>query len=80
MLPAMEPNRIHNPLPGRLVHEIFHGFGESDSIVDRLLALPVVPPRGEESVNVLDTAVARRLEKQLSDRMRERIEAGRHAD
>jgi len=77
---AMEPNRTHTPLPGRLVHEIFHGFGESDSIVDRLLALPVAPPSGDEGPNVWDTAVARRLEKQLSDRMRERIEAGRHAD
>jgi hypothetical protein len=77
MLPSMEPNRNTHSLPGRLVHEIFHGFGENDSIVDRLLALPVVTPSSEGKPNAWDSAMARRMEKLLADRMREEIEAGR---
>lgn len=74
MLLFMEPNRTEHSLPGRLDLEIFHGFGENDSIVDRLLALPVVTPSDDGKRNAWDAGVARRLEKLLADRMRERIE------
>lgn len=80
MLLTMEPNRNSHSLPGRLVHEIFHGFGENDSIVDRLLALPVATPSSDGRSDIFDAAVARRMEKLLADRMREEIEAGRHED
>jgi hypothetical protein len=80
MVADMEPNRSPHSLPGRLVHEIFHGFGEKDSIVDRLLALPVATPSSDGKPDIFDAAVARRMEKLLADRMREEIEAGRHED
>jgi hypothetical protein len=73
----MEPNRTHPRLPGRLDVEIFESFGEKDSIVDRLLALPVVSQFGNARPNVWDAGVARRLEKRVSDEMRERLESGR---
>lgn len=76
MLFAMEPNRTSHALPGRLDLEIFHGFGEDDSIVDRLLALPVAMPSHDGKLNAWDAGVARRLEKLLADRMRERIAGG----
>jgi hypothetical protein len=73
----MEPNRTHPHLPGRLDIEIFESFGEQDSIVDRLLALPVVPHSGDTRPNVWETGVARRLEKRVADQMRERLEGER---
>ena len=78
MLRGMETNRTDHALPGRLDAEIFEGFGEDDSIVDRLLALPVVPQTSKGKRNAWDAGVARRLEKVLADRMRERIEG--HGD
>ncbi len=74
---CMEPNRTRQALPGRLDLEILDGFGESDSIVDRLLALPVVPQIGDTRPNVWEAGVARRLEKRVADQMRERIEGER---
>jgi hypothetical protein len=73
----MEPNRTHHPLPGRLDLEIFDSFGEEDSIVDRLLALPVVPRVGDARPNVWEAGVARRLEKRVADQMRERLDGER---
>ena len=78
MLRGMETNRTNRELPGRLDTEIFEGFGEDDSIVDRLLALPVVPQTSEGKRNAWDAGVARRMEKVLADRMRQRIEG--HGD
>ncbi len=76
MLAVMEPNCTSHALPGRLDLEVFHGFGEDDSIVDRLLALPVATPSHDGKPNAWDAGVARRLEKLLADRMRERIAGG----
>ncbi|PSJ53104.1 hypothetical protein [Kumtagia ephedrae] len=70
----MEQNRIDHALPGRLDQAIFNGFGDDDSIVDRLLALPVATPAHDGKPNVWEAGVARRLEKLLADEMRERIE------
>ncbi|MDQ6437344.1 hypothetical protein RB623_25100 [Mesorhizobium sp. LHD-90] len=72
----METNRTDHALPGRLVAEIFEGFGEEDSIVDRLLALPVAVRAEDGRTNAWEAGVAKRLEKVLADRMRERIEGG----
>lgn len=74
---CMEPNRTQQALPGRLDLEIFEGFGKSDSIVDRLLALPVVPQVGDARPDIWETGIARRLEKRVADQMRERIEGVR---
>ena len=74
---CMEPNRTQQALPGRLDLEILDCFGETDSIVDRLLALPVVPQIGDTRPNVWEAGVARRLEKRVADQMRERIEGER---
>ena len=73
----MEPNRTHHSLPGRLDIEIFDSFGAEDSIVDRLLALPVVPKVGDTRPNIWEAGVARRLEKRVADQMRERLEGER---
>jgi hypothetical protein len=73
----MEPDRTHYPLPGRLDLEIFDSFGEEDSIVDRLLALPVVPQVGDARPNIWEAGVARRLEKRVADQMRERLDGER---
>jgi hypothetical protein len=74
MVRHMEPNRNDHTLPSRLDLEIFHGFGDNDSIVDRLLSLPVAAPSDEGKLNAWDVGVTRRLEKLLADRMRKRIE------
>jgi hypothetical protein len=73
----MEPNRTHHPLPGRLDLEIFDSFGEDDSIVDRLLALPVVPQLGDARPDVWEAGVARRMEKRVADHMRQRLDGER---
>ncbi len=74
---CMQPNRTQQALPGHLDLEIFDRFGETDSIVDRLLALPVVPQIGDARPNVWEAGLARRLEKRVADQMRERIEGER---
>jgi hypothetical protein len=73
----MEPNRTHHPLPGRPDLEIFDSFGEEDSIVDRLLALPVVPRIGDARPDVWEAGVARRMEKRVADHMRQRLDGER---
>jgi hypothetical protein len=74
MLPGMETNRTDGLLPGRLDAEIFSSFGDEDSIVDRLLALPVATSAREDGLAAWEAGIARRLEKMLAERIRERIE------
>lgn len=71
---AMTMNSIDTPAIGALEAEIFSAFGETDSIIDRLLSMPH-PPAGAGGVAQWEAGVVRRMEKVLSDRIRERLGA-----
>ena len=68
----MQQSQSRTSLPGRLEDELFRSLGDTDSIVDRLLELPI-PETG--SGDPVDQGLARRMERILAERMRERIES-----
>ncbi len=70
----MQQSQSRTSLPGRLEDELFKSLGESESIVDRLLELPIPDARSDDPV---DNGVARRMERMLAERMRERIASHR---
>jgi hypothetical protein len=71
MLAAMEPNRHSAAQPDALHIDL---MGECDSIVDRLLSVPVPRLDARDGVAIYETVVARRVEKLLVEQMRRRIE------
>jgi hypothetical protein len=70
----METNRTHPISNARLEAEIFGSGGDTDSIVDRLFAMPPAAA-GTHGEALWQVGVARRLERVLAERIRARIEA-----
>jgi hypothetical protein len=68
----MPQSEYETSLPGRLEDELFKSLGENDSIVDRLLELPLPDTR---SCDPVDQGLARRMEQVLAQRMRQRIQS-----